>query len=569
MSHSKLLDSASAALARAACTARAADAADVHAWLVSALCSALEGTSPPLQRGAAVSAGRAAFTGGLGDEAAATAAVTSLRRALQRSQSAAVRCACLDAIANCGKRLRPEWLRRHARGVLHMAAHLVTEAGARVRTAHGRSERVPVLNPQPRWAGAATAGGAVRPAPAAETEPGPRPSAARDPAAAEETRAACECIEVWLRVVEDGGDGLDDAADFLRAASAATQVSLRVLSRQSRSTRVRMSALYCARALERYGWADEGGEDVASLAPDDQEPGAAGSGGGAGSDDSGSERVPPAVPHRTATEAWPEGGAARSGSGHRSAGEGVMDGAVLGGAAARSDRGADSPAGRAGESSEHGGLPTAAESEAAAAAGRALERPALSASALADGCSCIRWATAEGAAEVGSHRGLPWSVRLACETAAGRDVWLLGWDERTAWLGVVAGALRWCAVHARDGDGAAAADAAAAVAHITDVVGSVPPPKGRRGPLSARASRSAGPSRGTAPPLAPSVLARLRDALAEVCALPAESVRAAAEDAAAEASTGKHALGRSEGARAAILALAARAAMCLHALPAR
>ena len=195
----------------------------------------------------------------------------------------------------------------------------------------------------------------------------------------------------------------------------------------------------------------------------------------------------------------------------------------------------------------------------------------MDAAVLADGAACLRWAAEEAEPGVASHPGVGWAVRLACEVAEGRDAWVLSWDERARWVGVLAGSLRWCAVHMKQGDGAAAADAAVVVKHVLSLLACAP----RGGHLRPRSARSgAGPTGlrtprlgSSAPPgLAPSVTARLRQALAELASIPAEALTRAADGAASAVATGKDALSRATSARHAVVALSSQASHCLHML---
>ncbi len=673
----ELLDRASALAARVGFAA--ADAAPaVLRWLVGILCKQLRGASPPQQRGAAAAVGRLAFVGALlapsdplapatagrgsspgtpgrGSPAGpATSAapllvdtvVRALRAALQSSALPAVRLSCLHALSNAGKALPPGQLAPHARGVAHMCGHLISSAAHGILVSQGRdrpgnSGLPAAVSAAPAeglgghraaWAHATTAGGLVTPrgtGPAVRPRSRGRPAPpVQDPDPAE-TQAACECLEVWLRLVSPDtaaslAPGLAVALEFVLSQQRALLAALRLLSRHAALTRVKMAALYCARAVERAVEAAPGASEPRSPAREEAAPGREGAehrdrsgsqgsaeeraslrlatlsvasesgslglpadGGTVGRSESrapGRLQVPP-LPNRSrasVASASHSVSSARSSRSGRSSAAGPRDGG-RGSLAARSVQAADT-----GEGS--GDVPPASAVEAASeAADRDLggeergsrhgapaphgpgQAPAMDAAVLADGAACLRWAAEEAEPGVASHPGVGWAVRLACEVAEGRDAWVLSWDERARWVSVLAGSLRWCAVHMKQGDGAAAADAAVVVKHVLSLLACAP----RGGHLRPRSARSgAGPTGlrtprlgSSAPPgLAPSVTARLRQALAELASIPAEALTRAADGAASAVATGKDALSRATSARHAVAALSSQASHCLHML---
>lgn len=632
----RLVDPASALVVTAAVASAALDGT-ASDWTVKAVCSGLHATSPATQRGCAVTAGRLAFAGVLGlgmafsgapsDNAAmqeqwADLVVRALRRALQSSDLAAVRCVCLDALSNVGKRLPRASMVQHCRGILHMATYVVTECASVLLRSHGHSEPpfLPAEAARPATAtgsgrdivmgavcvegaemkatragagawkrlqrgrgrdrsrsqarpGGVGAGTAPLTATVGMTDTGgiSRGVAGLSSAGREEARAACECIEVWLRLTlpQPGDEGsmadrplpsrlgsspAAEASAFVQGASRALLVALRVIARHAGVGRVQLAALYTARALEVTGWVQDEDLEVVNGTP------AASSVRDCAADVSLPREAPDLC-----SEQYGTGTASEARRSARDAGSavGAQQGAELRLGAPSAGAGAPLPA--SGSTSRREPLPRPVRGESAnthsgTAAGdsEVLRKPrgrdaraasndddagaaslqhadgategsdplyetleavsspgvTFAAAALATGADCLQWVLAQGTEAMTAHAGLPWPVRVALQTTDGIDAWKLTWTARGEWVGALAAGLRWSVVGAKSGDAEAAADAGLAVQWTLALLGSAPSLPSR-GSCSAREGDRqrvalAALRTGTAlPRLAPTVAERL------------------------------------------------------------
>jgi hypothetical protein len=207
----------------AECAQAAVSLGDQRAYdsFLRSLLHGLSTGAPPAQRGHAVAIGRLAFAGALDDEGRdgmptpfpPPVVLRSVREVLQASPLSAVRCACLDALANFAKRVPSHHWATQARGVIHMCSHLISESSLALLRRFGHKP--------------------------------PPTKASTTEVEREERRAACECLEVWTNGPLD-----DEALAFLRSIQTSLLASLRVLARHDPVTQVKMAALYAARAIE-------------------------------------------------------------------------------------------------------------------------------------------------------------------------------------------------------------------------------------------------------------------------------------------------------------------------------